>query len=118
MATKIQELLSQNSEAEQRLFAEKARFDLIVYYDQNSKSLDTAHRSTTNIRKLLESQQLRRSPMMIAGGFDAWYSKVGSSGIYTFPGQKEKRHWFKSSNSSTGSIGIDQEPHTLYDPVR
>ncbi|KAI7888229.1 uncharacterized protein EV154DRAFT_448216 [Mucor mucedo] len=115
MAMKMQESIQRNPEAEQRLFAEKARFDLIVYYDQNSKSLDTAHGSTTNIRKILETQHLKRPPMMLAGGFDAWHSYVGASGVYTFLEQKEKKQWFKSGNSSTSSIGTDHEPHTLYD---
>lgn len=118
MALKMQESIQRNPEAEQKLFAEKARFDLVVYYDQNSKSLDTAHGSTTNIRKILEKQHLKRPPMMLAGGFDAWYSSVGTSGVYTFLEPKEKRQWFKSSNSSTSSIGTDHEPHTLYDSVR
>lgn len=118
MAMKMHESMLQNPESEQKLFAEKARFDLIVYYDQNSKSLDTAHGPTTNIRKILEMQHLKRPPMMLVGGFDAWYSTVGGSGVFTFPVQKEKRYWFKSSNSSTSSIGTDHEPQTLYDSVR
>jgi hypothetical protein len=113
--SKIQDSLFQNPEAEQTLFAERARFDLIVYYDQSSKTVEAAHGPATNIRKALESQQLRRPPMMLVGGFDAWQSTIGDRGVYKFPVQhKEKKYWFKSNTNGTS----EHEHHnTLYDYV-
>lgn len=104
MTVKIQESLLQNPEAEQTLFAERARFDLIVYYDQNSKTVETAYKPAYNMRRALETgQQLKHPAKMLAGGFDAWMAAVGERGVYRFPVHKEKRHWFKSSSSSTST---------------
>ncbi|KAK4521597.1 uncharacterized protein ATC70_004126 [Mucor velutinosus] len=119
MTIKIQESLLQNPEAEQTLFAERARFDLIVYYDQNSKTLETAYKPAYNMRRALASGQLKHPPKMLAGGFDAWMSMVGERGVYRFPTQKEKKHWFKSSSStssnSTHSSREHDTHHSLYD---
>lgn len=119
---KIHESLLQNPEAERTLFSGRARFDLIVYYDQNTKNLESAPGPMIHLKRALESQQLRRPPMMLVGGFDAWQSIVGERGVYVFPpiAHKEKKHWFKS-NLSTSSVGSsasssDHEQHrTLYD---
>ncbi|CEP08439.1 hypothetical protein, partial, partial [Parasitella parasitica] len=107
---KIQESLSHNPEAEQTLFAERIKFDLIVYYDQNSTTVETAYKPAFNLRRvllLLESrggQKMRHAPKMLAGGFDAWTAAVGERGIYRFAVQKEKKPWFKSTPQ-----------HSLYD---
>lgn len=119
---KIYESLLQNPEAERTLFSGRARFDLIVFYDQNTKTLESAPAPMIHLKRALESQQLRRSPMMLLGGFDAWQSIVGERGVYVFPpiAHKEKKHWFKS-NQSTSSIGStassEHEHRTLYDYV-
>ncbi|KAI7897645.1 uncharacterized protein BX663DRAFT_527436 [Cokeromyces recurvatus] len=103
MTIKIQESLLQNPEAEQILFSERARFDLIVYYDQNSKTVETSNIPTNNIRRALEAGQLRRPPMLLAGGFDAWKSTIGERGIYDFSSLKERRHSFSLTDSSNSS---------------
>ncbi|KAL7321944.1 ubiquitin-specific protease doa4 [Mucor circinelloides] len=119
MTVKIQESLLQNPEAEQTLFAERARFDLVVYYDQNSKALETAYKPAFNMRRALESGQLKHPPKMLVGGFDAWMSTVGERGVYRFPMQKEKKHWFKSSSSSSSNSTHSSKDHdthnSLYD---
>ncbi|KAI8095706.1 hypothetical protein BDF21DRAFT_353504 [Thamnidium elegans] len=106
--SKVQDSLLQNPTTEQMYFSERARFDLIVYYDQNSKKLETAHAPILRMKSLLESYQLKRPPMMLMGGFDTWLAYVGEVGVYKFSSNKEKKHWFKSNN--------DQHEHrTLYD---
>jgi hypothetical protein len=134
-ASKIKEMLLQNPEAEQTLFAERARFDLIVYYDQNSKNIEIAT-ALLNLKKVLvesQNQLLRRPPMMLIGGFDAWQSSIGERGVYRFPQvvhKEEKKHWFKSStdssntsisSQSSGYNEIEYHHHkhhnTLYDYV-
>ena len=103
MTIKVQESLLQNPEAEQTLFSERIRFDLIVYYDQNSKSIETAYNPAFNMRRVLELEQIKHSPKMLVGGFDAWMSTIGERGIYRFPTQKEKKHWFKSNSNNNNS---------------
>lgn len=123
MPLKIHESLLQNPEAERTLFSGRARFDLIVYYDQSTKNLESAPGPMIYLKRALESQQLRRPPMMLIGGFDAWQSIVGERGVYVFPpiAHKEKKHWFKS-NLSTSSVGSTssgeiEQHRTLYDYV-
>ncbi|KAL9545985.1 hypothetical protein MBANPS3_006878 [Mucor bainieri] len=119
MTVRIQESLLQNPEAEQTLFAERARFDLIVYYDQNSKTPDTAYKPAFNMRRALASGQLKHPAKMLAGGFDAWMATVGERGVYRFPAHK--KHWFKSSSSnssssnSVSSASTHASHHSLYD---
>ncbi|KAI8639614.1 hypothetical protein BD408DRAFT_434945 [Parasitella parasitica] len=99
---KIQDSLLRNPEAEQTLFAERTKFDLIVYYDQNSKTVETAYKPAFNIRRVLESgQKMKHSPKMLAGGFDAWMLAVGERGIYRFPVLKDKKQWLKSNGSGS-----------------
>lgn len=131
--SRIKDSLLKNPEAEQTLFAERARFDLIVYYDQNSSNNINTTAAMMNLQKLLvesQNQSLPRPPMMLIGGFDAWQTVIGDRGVYRFPTttKEEKKHyWFKSSNSSNNSISSqssnsDHEHHhpyhnTLYDYV-
>jgi hypothetical protein len=55
------------------------------------------------MRRILELGQIKHSPKMLVGGFDAWMSTIGERGIYRFPTQKEKKHWFKSNNNNNNS---------------
>lgn len=107
---KVQEYLLQNPLNEQIFFSERAKFDLIVYYDQNSKRLDMAHASTLRMKKLLESHQLKRPPMMLIGGFDTWSYNVGERGVYRFPQNKENKYYSKNNTN-------EQKNRTLYDYV-
>jgi hypothetical protein len=113
----IQKHLQNNPEQEQIMFTERSRFDLIVYYDQNSKSIEEP---AINFRKALEPGQLRRPLMVLVGGFDAWQSTVGERGVFRFPNNlmKEKRHWFKSSSSTSASVGsFEQDTLLVHDHV-
>ncbi|GAA5806256.1 hypothetical protein HPULCUR_011787 [Helicostylum pulchrum] len=106
--SKVQDSLLQNPTTEQTFFSERARFDLIVYYDQNSKILETAHAPILRLKSLLEAYQLKRPPMMLMGGFDSWLAYVGEAGVYKFSSNKENKRWFKSNND-------EREHRTLYD---
>jgi ubiquitin carboxyl-terminal hydrolase 8 len=117
----IQSHLQNNPQAEQSLFAERIRFDLIVYYDQNS-SIETIGTPTSNLRKALEYGQIKRPPMMLMGGFDAWQATVGERGVFKFSNNamgpiKEKRHWLKSSNASASVSSAEQDTSPMYDAV-
>lgn len=112
--------MSQNPKLEQALFAGRARFDIIVYYDQNSNNIESLSAPMINVKRVLELQQLRRSPMMLVGGFEAWQLVVGETGVFRFPVAKEKKHWLRSnrSNSSLASnVSNEYENRSLYDYV-
>ncbi|RCI01699.1 ubiquitin-specific protease doa4 [Rhizopus stolonifer] len=112
----VQESLRQHPRTEQAFFQELNQFDLIVFYDQNSKTMESAYNPPKYFAKLLYTQSLRWPPMMLAGGFDAWVTKIGERGVYRF--LKEKKAWFRNSNSSNSSTQSDNDHHSLYDYVR
>ncbi|KAI8372436.1 hypothetical protein BD560DRAFT_394930 [Blakeslea trispora] len=85
-SSKIEESLVLNPEAEQQTFACRNRFDIIVYYDQNSQSLNTP--TLANLRQAIYEMEftkiLQRAPIMLSGGFDAWQSVIGERGIFSY----------------------------------
>ncbi|KAG0938159.1 hypothetical protein G6F32_009539 [Rhizopus arrhizus] len=113
----VEESLLKNPNIEQRLFAQRHRFDLIVYYDQMSRDVDATNIPMYTIKRILESHQLRRPPMMLVGGFDAWQAFIGERGVYKFPAvnNREKKNWFKS-NASTSSVSTNESSsNSVYD---
>lgn len=66
------------------------------------------------MRRALESGQIKHSPKMLVGGFDAWMSAVGERGVYRFPTQKEKKHWFKSNNNNNNSGGSSSSSNSTH----
>ncbi|KAM6497275.1 ubiquitin carboxyl-terminal hydrolase 4 [Amanita muscaria] len=68
---------------EQSLFMNRDKFDLVAVYDQNSISFG-GHSSPLNIlvRAIMENafrRMLKRAPMMLVGGLDAWKKNFGDS---------------------------------------
>ncbi|KAG0169485.1 ubiquitin-specific protease doa4 [Apophysomyces sp. BC1015] len=133
---KIQEALVLNPEAEQQTFAKRNQFDVVVCYDQNSRSIQQANEPLRNLKaaiyELEFSTTLSRIPMMLAGGFDAWKAAIGDHGVYQFlPDKDEKmggdgerkkdhgvRHWLRDVVGKGAHLS-DLKPvvvhHTLYD---
>ncbi|KAF7722685.1 ubiquitin-specific protease doa4 [Apophysomyces ossiformis] len=113
----IQKYLSSNPKAEQNLFTERDRFDVIVYYDQNAQSIPMAGEAMRSIKSALyeleRQKPLRRAPMMLAGGFDTWQSVVGERGIFRFPNThgKEKVNGFTNAS-------LAARPHYEYACIR
>ncbi|CAO3647772.1 unnamed protein product [Cunninghamella echinulata] len=111
---KIQDSLVLNPEVEQQLFENRHQFDLIVFYDQNSNSVnqlnEPLHYLKTAIYELEFQKLLPRMPMVLVGGFDAWVNTVGSRGTYSFtdPNRKDS----KSSSSSQQSPVKQSENNT------
>ncbi|ORX45129.1 cysteine proteinase [Hesseltinella vesiculosa] len=89
---KIQDSLVLNPEAEQQLFCQRHQFDLVVIYDQITVSMNAL---STPIRQLKAgvfdmeySKKLRRPPMILLGGFQAWVDAIGHRGVYSFSSNK------------------------------
>ncbi|KAG1177011.1 hypothetical protein G6F70_002120 [Rhizopus microsporus] len=116
-ARQIEESLVVNPSIERSLFIKRDRFDLIVYYDQHSKTIETADAPLKHLRRVLESHQLKHPPMMLAGGFDAWQFVIGERGIYKFPVIKEKKSWFKSTTSLSSFTGKKEQQHKVSLPI-
>lgn len=76
-----------NPETEQVMFAGRHQFDMIVCYDQNSKSLRDNSALEHLGRAIYEfefKKVLQNPPVMLIGGFDAWKSIIGNRGIYSY----------------------------------
>ncbi|KAF8937450.1 ubiquitin-specific protease doa4 [Haplosporangium gracile] len=72
--------LFNNPSEERQLFADRASFDLVIYYDQNSQEKEHSPTLTTLFRALhdLEFEKpLSRRPVLLIGGFDAWLDCAG-----------------------------------------
>lgn len=131
-----------NPDLEQQMFAERHKFDLVVYYDQDSTSIEHASEPLKNLRTAIYEMEfhknLPRMPVMLSGGFSAWEAAIGERGIYraTAPNKKaavenkdrkkgkhEERphrlHWLREVVGRSPDRVEKQTPvhHTLYDYV-
>ncbi|KAM3065219.1 ubiquitin-specific protease doa4 [Clarireedia jacksonii] len=77
-------------EIEQKLYDQKHDFDLVVYYDQSSTTVDVGHSSPNSsylkhFSKIIYDHaydhQLKRRPMLLVGGLDAWVDLVGPGAL-------------------------------------
>lgn len=65
------------------LFKNRDKFDLIVIYDYSSKSFETAALSSL-VRAIYEiafQKILKRMPVLIVGGLEAWKREIGDKGV-------------------------------------
>lgn len=72
---------------ETTMFKNRDKFDLIVVYDQSSQTLGPANSPMSILVRLISEQAftklLKRMPMMLVGGFDAWRREVGDQATTT-----------------------------------
>lgn len=92
-ADDLEERLVVSPESEQALYQRKAEFDLIVYYDQSTRSnlfLDgsPSNSSAPALRALHDTlyefndyDELQRPPAVLLGGLDAWVDLVGPQAL-------------------------------------
>ncbi|KAF1801412.1 hypothetical protein V8B55DRAFT_1565843 [Mucor lusitanicus] len=135
---KIEESMVMNPDAEQQIFAGRHHFDLVVYYDQNSQSLQnpTLGHLRAAIYELEFQKILQRAPVMLSGGFDAWKQVIGEKGIFRYTNdastqsqdasphqqqqqQQQRPHWLKDvvGRGSDQNMGLSpvKVHHTFYD---
>lgn len=73
-----------NPPPERQLFADRATFALVIYYDQKSIELPTSGPLCNLFRALhdLEFEKpLNRRPVFLIGGFDAWLEYAGMNWV-------------------------------------
>ncbi|KAJ7255432.1 hypothetical protein B0H12DRAFT_532300 [Mycena haematopus] len=72
---------------ETTMFKNRDKFDLIVVYDQSSQTMGPANSPMSILVRLISEQAftklLKRMPMMLVGGFDAWRRDVGEQATTT-----------------------------------
>ncbi|KAJ7367218.1 hypothetical protein DFH08DRAFT_645928, partial [Mycena albidolilacea] len=66
---------------ETTMFKNRDKFDLIVVYDQSSQTLGGPNTPMSVLLRLISktafTKLLKRMPMALVGGFDAWRREVG-----------------------------------------
>ena len=94
-AEDLEDRLVISPEAEQSLFEKRNDFELVVYYDQRTKSdlflRGAPTRTEANSLRALHDtlyefndyKPLRRPPVVLAGGLDAWMDLVGPQALAT-----------------------------------
>lgn len=78
-------------ESEQALYEQRQDFDLVVFYDQSSSSIRSGSsvdaRYLQNFAKAVYdygySKQLKRHPLLLFGGLDAWVDLMGNGSLRT-----------------------------------
>ncbi|GAA6049617.1 hypothetical protein JCM3770_005037 [Rhodotorula araucariae] len=90
----IEDALSLSPPHEAALFAARQYYDLVVVYDRSSSSLPSTQPTSTSsdaqrvlwnlVNAIYEREfvkHLRRQPLLLVGGWEAWERKVGAQGI-------------------------------------
>ncbi|KAG0234178.1 ubiquitin-specific protease doa4 [Mortierella sp. GBA43] len=70
--------------SERKIFSDRATFELVIYYDQNSTELPTSG-PLFNLFTALHDHEfekpLRRRPVFLIGGFNAWLDSAGMNWV-------------------------------------
>jgi ubiquitin carboxyl-terminal hydrolase 8 len=78
---------------EQAMFDRRSDFDVVVYYDDSTKSIDFMHKHNRSeqevaLKRLFDTlhefsadKPLRRPPVLLKGGLDAWVDLVGQQAL-------------------------------------
>ncbi|KAI9709798.1 MAG: ubiquitin-specific protease doa4 [Chrysothrix sp. TS-e1954] len=93
-AEELQESLVLAPEDEQALFSQRDKFDVIVYYDQSTANAVYLDNHAPNFNPALrylhnalyifnQEKPLRRPPVLLMGGLDAWIDMQGKYGLKT-----------------------------------
>ena len=94
-AEELEERLIVSPASEQMLFEQRNEFDIVIYYDQETKSTKFLTGSPNGneapaLRALHDTiyefsyyKQLRRPPVILFGGLDAWVDLVGRQALQT-----------------------------------
>jgi ubiquitin carboxyl-terminal hydrolase 8 len=107
------ESLVLSPDSEQRLYEQRHEFDLVVFYDQHSSSIKGYSRQASDTSYLQNfakamyeygyDKQLKRRPMLLLGGLDAWADLMGQSSL---------------QSSSTGTLSSKKSSGNAVKPAR
>ncbi|KAG0205102.1 ubiquitin-specific protease doa4 [Mortierella sp. GBA30] len=99
--------LFNNPPAERKFFVDRATFDLVIYYDQNSEAMSTSVPLSNLFRALHDlefDRPLHRRPVLLVGGFDAWLECAGMDWVEGHDVDAAKRIGPPSPSASEGSL--------------
>ncbi|KAK7205143.1 hypothetical protein BZA70DRAFT_295619 [Myxozyma melibiosi] len=111
----LEDALIVSPEDEQDLFSRRHEFELIVYYDQSSRSGNFVGNDpqTTALRNLFDTiyekeprKMLKRQPVLLVGGVDAWVAYCGRNSLVASKavnGSRSQTARLSNGSSSDGS---------------
>lgn len=88
-------------DAELSLFMRREEFDLVVFYDQSSTTISPFSNSGDDIKDKVQTfskavwdfayeKRLKRRPMLLMGGLDAWVDLMGENSLMTIAARSSK----------------------------
>lgn len=80
-ADRLEDSMANAPTNETTMFKNRDKFDLIVLYDQSSQTMGSSTSPMSTLVRLISEQAftklLKRMPMMLVGGLDAWRRDIG-----------------------------------------
>ncbi|KAG9619472.1 cysteine proteinase, partial [Aureobasidium melanogenum] len=91
-AEQLEDALILSPDAEQTMFYNRHKYDIVVYYDHNTSSESFIHRPTTERERYLKylydalyefnsEKPLQRPPILLMGGIEGWAELVGDQAL-------------------------------------
>jgi ubiquitin carboxyl-terminal hydrolase 8 len=88
----LEERLVLAPDSEQTLYSKRHEFDLVVFYDQSSTSFESSipsgdisynalHNFSATVYDYGYDKRLKRRPMLLVGGLDAWVDLLGQNSL-------------------------------------
>jgi ubiquitin carboxyl-terminal hydrolase 8 len=121
----LEDALTVGPRNEWTLFCNRDKFEVVAIYDNSSESFGQATSPlSVLVRAIYEvafHKMLKRMPMLIVGGLDAWRKEVGSDGILrgdvtSLVSESHRLHLLQSSAAEPSSMQFSSHPHQLWTP--
>lgn len=104
---------------EQGVFSNRDKFDLIVVYDENSTSYGLKDSPLSVLVRLIGEQaiqkMLKRMPMLLVGGMEAWRRDMGESDVIRTSGilsPEPQKSYFTEPPTSPNPVSLSASPRS------
>ncbi|KAF9466165.1 hypothetical protein BDZ94DRAFT_1188229 [Collybia nuda] len=116
---RLEESMSIAPKHEQGIFANRDKFDLIVVYDEASTSYGPKDSPLSVLVRLIGEQaiqkMLKRMPMLLVGGMEAWRRDIGEAEIIRTGGvlsPEPQKSYFTEHSPSLNSLPLSTSPRS------
>ncbi|KAG6816055.1 hypothetical protein H0H87_008971, partial [Tephrocybe sp. NHM501043] len=85
--SELEKAMKNTPSEERSVFANRDKFEIVVLYDENSKNLGASNTPLSILNRLIATARadknkiLKRQPMLLVGGLNAWWRAKGSTDI-------------------------------------
>ncbi|KAG6902558.1 hypothetical protein C0995_014947 [Termitomyces sp. Mi166 len=82
--SELEQAMSNAPSEERSVFSNRDKFEIVVLYDDHSKDLGASNTPLSTLNRLIATAQtsqklLKRQPMLLVGGYNAWRRTLGSN---------------------------------------